>query len=404
MTKELLIEKIKGLAEKHFEKNVKIRRTIHSYPELSFNEYKTTAFIISELEASGIKYVTRSPKTGLVAIIEGKDPEFNCIAMKADIDALPITENNELSYKSTIPGVMHACGHDFNTTSLLGTAKILHELRDEIKGTIKLIFQPGEEKLPGGAKDMIEEGVLKDPPVSVVVAQHGLPELEYGKIGFKAGPYMASTDEIYLTIKGKGGHGAMPANFIDSILISSHIIIALQQIVSRYATPTVPTVLSFGKIIGNGTTNVIPDEVKIEGTFRTMNEDWRKTAHEKIEKLSTEIAASMGAICEVRIVKGYPALLNNPELTKTVKEISCEYVEKDNVIDLDTRMTSDDFSYFSQELPSVYFRIGVSNKEKNIVSNLHSATFNIDEDAIKLSTGLLSWIAISLVKGDRISI
>jgi amidohydrolase len=392
-----LINCIKQLAEKYFDENVKIRRHIHKYPELSFTEFNTTEYIISQLEANKIRYSTRKPKTGLTAIIEGKNPSKKLIVLKADIDALPITEKNEVEYKSVNQGVMHACGHDFNTTTLIGASKIMNELKEEFEGTIKLIFQPGEERLPGGAKEIIDEGVLQNPSASIVIAQHGLPELETGKIGFKSGVYMASTDEIYLTVKGKGGHGAIPGNFTDSILIASHIIVALQQIVSRNAPPTTPTVLSFGKIIGNGSTNIIPDEVSIEGTFRTMNEEWRYRAHEKIIKIATEIAVSMDSVCEVKIVRGYPALYNDPNVTETVRIFSTQYIDKENIIELNSRMTSDDFSYFSQVLPSTYFRIGIGNKAKNIVSQLHTSSFNIDEEALKLSTGLMSWIAISLL-------
>ena len=393
-----LIDKIKELSLKNFEENLSIRRHIHKNPELSFNEFKTTEFIISHLKKHNIQFVEREAKVGLTAIVKGKNPDKKVIAMKADIDALPVHEKNNIEYKSITDGVMHACGHDYNTTTLLGAAILLNSIKDDFEGTVKLIFQTGEEKLPGGAKQMIEEGVLKNPDATLVIGQHGLPELETGTVGYFSGTYMASTDEVYITVKGKGGHGAMPNNFTDSVLIASHIIVALQQIVSRQAPPMCSTVLSFGKIIGNGSTNIMPDEVKIEGTLRTQNEEWRYKSHEKITKLATELARSMDGDCEVRIAKGYPALYNNPKVTESVRQFAEQYVGKENMIELSARMTSDDFAYFSQALPATYFRTGVGNKSKNITSQLHTATFNIDEEAFKTSVGLMSWLAVSMLK------
>jgi amidohydrolase len=292
----LLQNKIKVLAATFAQDITADRRHLHSNPELSFEEFNTAKFVAAKLKSFNIQVQEGIATTGVVGLIFGKNPEKKTIALRADMDALPIMEANDVPYKSRNPGVMHACGHDVHTSSLLGSARILHEIRTEFEGTIKLIFQPGEEKIPGGASLMIKENVLENPHPSNILGQHVMPSIPAGKVGFREGMYMASADELYITVKGKGGHAAMPDKNIDPILIASHIIIALQQIVSRIADPKTPTVLSFGKIIGNGATNVIPDEVKIEGTFRTLNEVWRKEAHQKMKKMAECIAEGMGGI------------------------------------------------------------------------------------------------------------
>jgi len=289
---------------------------------------------------------------------------------------------------------MHACGHDVHTSSLLGTAAILNEIKNDFEGTVKLIFQPGEEVAPGGASMMISEGILKNPQPKSIFAQHVTPLLPVGKIGFREGLYMASADELYITVHGKGGHAAMPDKNIDPVLIASHIIVALQQIVSRRATPTIPSVLSFGKFIANGATNIIPDEVKIEGTFRTLNEDWRREAKEKMKKLAEGLAESMGGSCDFRIVHGYPFLYNNIALTKRSKNHAIEYMGEENVVDLDIWMAAEDFAFYSQEVDSCFYRLGVRNEEKGIISNVHTSTFNIDEEALETGAGLMAWLAV----------
>lgn len=392
---EALKRKIKEKALAYKEEVVAIRRHLHAHPELSFEEFETSKYVCSKLDEFGIEYQDGFVKTGIVGLIKGKNPEKKVIALRGDMDALPIIEENEVVYKSTNEGVMHACGHDVHTSSLLGAAKILNELKDDFEGTIKLIFQPGEERLPGGASLMIKEGVLENPVPTRVFGQHVYPQLEAGKVGFKPGMYMASTDELFMTIYGKGGHAALPNLTIDPILIAAHILTALQQLVSRHSHPTAPTVLSFGKIIGNGATNIIPDKVELEGTFRAMDEQWRAEAHQKMIKMAQGIAEGMGGKCSFEIRKGYPYLVNDEEVTLRAKEAAIQFLGKENVVDLDLRMTAEDFSYFSQAAPSCFYRLGVKNEAKHPQSGLHTSTFNIDEDAIETSIGLMAWLAVN---------
>ena len=381
------------LAEKISDEVIVNRRHLHAHPELSFSEHETAAFVKARLEAMGIA-ATPVAATGIVAVIKGALPSDNIIALRADMDALPITEANDISYASKHRGVMHACGHDAHTASLLGTAQILQSLKNEFGGTVKLIFQPGEEKLPGGASLMIKDGVLKNPSPSAVVGQHVMPSLPAGKIAIRPGKYMASMDEIIVRVIGRGGHGAQPHLNIDPVVIASHIVIALQQIVSRMAKPYVPTVLSFGRVIADGAINVIPGEVYMEGTFRTMDEDWREEAHGRMKKMAEDIAESMGGRCEFDIHRGYPFLINNEALTREVHDHACAYLGKENVIDADIWMASEDFSYYSQVAPSCFYLLGVGNEQKGISSSLHTPTFNIDEDALRISTGLMAYIAL----------
>ncbi len=373
------------------------RRHLHQNPELSFHEEKTSQFIREALTELGIPYRDKVANHGIVGLIEGKNPSKGIFALRADMDALPINEENDVPYRSLNEGVMHACGHDAHTASLLGAANILRETKEHWEGTVKLVFQPAEEKMPGGAKQMIEEGALKNPDASGILGQHVFPQLPAGKLGFKSGMYMASCDEIYLTVRGQGGHGAVPELTIDPVLISSHIVVALQQIISRRASPKQPTVLSFGKIEGNGATNVIPDSVRIEGTFRAFNEDWRTKAHHLIREMASGIAASMGAECEVNIVKGYPFLKNNPDLTDKVKAMAVEYLGEENVVDLDIWMAGEDFAYYSHEIPGCFYRFGVANESKGITSSVHTPTFDIDEDSLEISSGFIAWAAINCI-------
>lgn len=389
----MLKEKISRLAQDIHTEVVGNRRHLHANPELSFEEYETSAFVKSKLDELGISYKNMAD-TGIVALISGSKPSDSVVALRADMDALPILEANDVPYRSTKEGVMHACGHDVHTSSLLGTAKILTELKDEFAGTVKLIFQPAEERLPGGANLMIKEGVLENPKPQAVIGQHVMPLIETGKVGFRAGKYMASTDEIYVTVHGKGGHGAQPQQNIDPVLITSHIIIALQSIVSRVADPKIPSVLSFGKVIANGATNVIPNEVKLEGTFRTMDEEWRRKAHEKMKKMAEGIAEAMGGSCDFNIMRGYPFLINEEKLTANARAYAEEYLGKENVLDLDIWMAAEDFAYYSQAADACFYRLGTGNEARGITSSVHTPTFDVDEDSLKLSTGLMTYIAL----------
>jgi amidohydrolase len=389
----MLKDKISLLAKEIHSNVVENRRHLHANPELSFHEYQTSAYVAQKLDELGIKY-QKMANTGLVAMIKGEKPSDAVVALRADMDALPIVEANEVPYKSKNPGVMHACGHDAHTSSLLGTAKILTELKNEFGGTVKLIFQPAEEKLPGGASMMIKEGVLENPKPDAVIGQHVMPLIEAGQVGFRSGKYMASTDEIYVTVHGKGGHGAQPQQNIDPVLITSHIIVALQQIISRVADPKTPSVLSFGKVIANGATNVIPNEVYLEGTFRTMDEDWRARAHEKMKKMAEGIAEAMGGSCDFNIVRGYPFLINEEKLTAEVRAYAEDYLGKENVLDLDIWMAAEDFAYYSQVSDACFYRLGTGNKERGISSSVHTPTFDVDEESLKLSTGLMAYIAL----------
>lgn len=389
----MLREKIKSLANQYHQDTVAVRHYIHANPELSFEEFKTSEFIASKLTEFNIPF-QKMANTGIVALLKGAKPSDNVIALRADMDALPIQEANEVEYKSKNPGVMHACGHDVHSSSLLGTAKILSELRNEFAGAIKFIFQPAEEKLPGGASIMIKEGVLDNPKPQGIIGQHVMPLIEVGKVGFRSGKYMASTDEMYVTVRGKGGHGAMPHLNIDPVLITSHIIIALQQIVSRNADPKTPSVVSFGKVIANGATNVIPNEVKLEGTFRTLDEKWRKEAHVKMKKMAELIAESMGGSCEFNIMDGYPYLVNEEKLTASARKSAEEYLGKENVVDLDIWMAAEDFAYYSQVTNACFYRLGTRNEAKGITSSVHTPTFDIDEHALGIGPGLMAYIAL----------
>ncbi|MFY0625328.1 MAG: amidohydrolase [Reichenbachiella sp.] len=390
-----LLKKIKSLSESHHKQTIENRRHIHANPELSFKEEKTAAFVMSILQKEGLKVRGGIAGNGIEILIEGKNPKSKIVALRADMDALPIHEQNEVTYKSKNEGVMHACGHDVHTSSLITTAKILNEVKNDFDGTIKFIFQPGEELLPGGASLMIKEGILENPKPSSIFGQHVMPLIPVGKVGFRKGMYMASADEIYVTVKGKGGHAALPDQLVDPVLISSHIIVALQQISSRMADPKTPTVLSFGKVSAEGATNVIPNEVKISGTFRTLDEEWRFEAHKKMKLLAETLAESMGGTCEFRIEVGYPYLKNDPQLTDRAKNAAIDYLGKENVVDLDVWMAAEDFAYYSQTTDACFYRLGTRNESKNIISGVHTPTFDIDEDALSHGPGLMAWLAIN---------
>lgn len=387
--------KIKALATQYFDEVVHIRRHLHQHPELSFQEAETARFVTQKLTEFGIPFQSNVAGHGVIGLIQGKNSDQKVVALRADLDALPIQEKNELPYKSQHEGIMHACGHDVHTASLLGAAKILNEIKNDFEGTIKLIFQPAEELFPGGASLMIREGVLENPKPASIFGQHVHPPLEAGKVGIRPGNYMASADELYLTVHGKGGHGALPQDCIDPIVITSHIITALQQIVSRHGDPTIPSVLTFGKINSTGgATNIIPNQVKLEGTFRTMHEQWRFAAHERMKKMAQGIAEGMGGSVEFDIKVGYPVLHNEPALTQRTRAYAEEFLGAENVVELPIRMTAEDFAYYSQQMPACFYRLGTGNVAKGITSPIHTDTFDVDERALEVGMGLMAWVGI----------
>jgi amidohydrolase len=368
---------------------VEMRRHLHAHPELSFEEFQTADFVEKQLLSLGL-VPQRVSTTGLVVVIEPADSKYasRCVALRADLDALPITEQTNLDFSSKYDGVMHACGHDVHTSVLLGAARLISANRDQLRCRVKLIFQPGEEKLPGGASMLIEQGVLGNPQVDEIYGLHVFPEMETGKVGFRSGMYMASCDELYITIKGKGGHGAMPHQVIDPILIGSHLVVHMQQIVSRACDPKIPSVLSFGFFQALGATNVIPDSAELKGTFRTMDEDWRVRAHKLIQQQAELLCQSMGAKVDVRIEKGYPYLENNPELTHRTRSLAAELLGATQVEDLPIRLTAEDFSYYSQVVPSCFFRLGTRNESIGAVYGVHHSKFRVDEEAMKTGMAL----------------
>jgi len=391
----MLKDKIRSLAKQYAEEMIGIRRHLHANPELSYQEFETSAFVQEKLKSWGIPFTIKAT-TGVVGLITGKNPDSRVIALRADMDALPIEEANDVPYKSTKPGVMHACGHDVHTTCLLGAARILQETRNEWEGTVKLIFQPGEEKNPGGASLMIKDGALLDPAPSGIIGLHVNPQLEVGKLSFRKGMVMASADELYFTIRSKGGHAAAPHLTVDTILVASHLIVALQQVISRNNSPFSPSVLSICSIQGGYTTNVIPSEVKLMGTFRAMNEEWRFKAHDLIRRIAAGIAEGMGAEIDTHIDVGYPTVHNNDILTEKAWDLGKQYMGEEKVEETELRMGAEDFGYYSQVIPGCFYRLGVMNVEKGITSGVHTPTFNIDESAIEIGVGMMAWLGASV--------
>lgn len=384
-------EKIKALAQKYFAEFVEVRHHLHAHPELSYQEFETSKFVQNKLQEIGIPFEVKAT-TGVVGLLKGKNPEKRIIALRADMDALPIKEENDIPYKSKNEGIMHACGHDVHTTCLLGAAKILYELKDEWEGTVKLIFQPGEEKNPGGASLMIKDGVLENPAPQAIYALHVNTILEVGQLSFRSGKVMASADELYFTIRGKGGHAASPHITVDPILISSHLIIALQQLVSRNNNPFNPSVLSITSFNAGNTTNVIPNDVKLMGTFRAMDEQWRFKAHDLIRKLTTELVQSMGGEADLHIDVGYPCVMNNEKVTADAMKKAIEYLGEENVSETELRMGAEDFGYYAQQIPACFYRLGTMNKSKGITAGVHTPNFNIDEQAIEIGMGMMAWL------------
>ncbi|MDA8979900.1 M20 family metallopeptidase [Chitinophagales bacterium] len=390
-----LLTSIKAFAKDLHPRLVEWRRHLHAHPELSFEEFNTSELICAILDEYGITYTPRVAKTGIIALIKGKNPNSKCIALRGDMDALPIDEKNQLDYASTKPGVMHACGHDFHTSNILGAAIILEKFKHAFEGTVKVIFQPSEEKIPSGAPAMIAAGVLENPKVDAIIGYHVSPELSTGSFGFRAGQLMASADEIYLTIKGKGGHAAFPDQLIDPVLTTAQLLLNLQQVVSRRKSPFEPAVLSFGKLEAKGATNIIPNEVQVAGTLRAMNEDFRFKAHEWIKQICEETAAANGASCEVNIVVGYPFVKNDEDLTQRMINEAETFGSEIAIHEIPARMGAEDFAYYSQEVPACFIRVGTGNSEKGTTHGLHTNQFNVDDDALLHSSALMAWMAIN---------
>jgi hippurate hydrolase len=386
----MLETRIKELAALYARESIAIRQHLHAHPELSYQEFETSLFVQQKLAEYNVPFEVKAT-TGLVGIIKGKNPESRIVALRADMDALPIEEQNNVPYKSTRPGIMHACGHDVHTTCLLGAARILAETKEEWDGTVKLIFQPGEEKNPGGASLLINEGVLDHPKPECIFGLHVHPQLEVGYLSFRAGKVMASADEIYININSKGGHAAAPHLTADTILIASNLVIALQQIISRNRDPLSPSVLSMTSFQGGHTTNVIPSEVKLMGTFRAMDEAWRFEAHELMRKLATGLVESMGAEIDLHIDVGYPTVYNNEQLYNVATNIARSFVGTDAIKETEVRMGAEDFGYYSQLIPGCFFRLGTGNSDKGITSGVHTPLFNIDESAIELGVGMMAF-------------
>lgn len=378
-------------SEELFEKVKAYREHLHKHPELSYQEVETMKFVSEQLTKLGISHVTGVGGTGVVGMLRAShhSEDMEAIALRADMDALPIHEENEVPYKSTVDGVMHACGHDVHTSVLLGAAEILNELKEQLPQPVKLIFQPGEEKNPGGASLMIADGVLQNPKVKEIYGLHVFPDFPVGKTGFKGGLYMASCDELYFTIHGKGGHGATPHQCIDPITIGAELVLNLQTIISRRRDPKIPSVLSIGHFEALGATNVIPSKAILKGTFRTMNEEWRAQALELIEKQARAIVEGNGAMLELEISKGYPFLENDEGLTARLKAKAIDLLGEDKAEDLPIRLASEDFSYYAQEIPACFFRIGVRNEEKGMVFGVHHPRFDADPDAMKIGIQLM---------------
>lgn len=386
---------VQQLAKEYSASIIEWRRHLHANPELSYQEYNTSAFIQEKLNEFGIPFEVKA-QTGVIGLIKGKNPNKKVVALRADMDALPIQEENDLPFKSTIPGVMHACGHDVHTACLLGAAKILQTTKEQWEGTVKLIFQPGEEKNPGGASLLIKEGVLENPTPQAIFALHVNTILESGKYSFRGGKVMASADEIYITVKGKGGHAASPHLVVDPILISAHLITALQQLISRHNEPFNPSVLSITSIQGGNTTNVVPEEVKLMGTFRAMDETWRFKAHELIKKLTQDLVSSMGGEAQLYIDIGYPSVHNDEALHTQAMTKAAEFAGQENVSTTELRMGAEDFGFYAQQIPACFFRLGTMNQSKGIIHGVHTPRFQVDETALEKGAGMMAWLAIAL--------
>lgn len=370
------------------------RRTLHKNPELSFREYETSAFIQQQLANMGIPFRVLA-ETGVVAHIGKGD---RCIALRADIDALPIQEETDVPFASQNPGVMHACGHDAHTAMLLGAAQILKQQEHSLNGVIKLIFQPGEEKIPGGASIMIREGVLEDPVPEIILGQHVNPAAPVGNASFVAGRMMASADELYWTIHGRSGHAAQPHLSVDPIVIAAHLVTQLQTIISRNLNPFEPGVLSVTSFHGGTVTNIIPEAVEMMGTLRSMNLEWREDAISRIENYSRLLATTMGGSCDVNVLRGYPPLINDEQTTIFARDAASDLLGHSNVTPFEPKMWGEDFAYYAQKIPACFWMLGIRSPHVEETPGLHNCRFVVDENALHIGTALMVNAALTRLK------
>ncbi|MEF8816807.1 MAG: M20 family metallopeptidase [Salinibacter sp.] len=386
-----MLDSIQSAADDVYPEVVDLRRALHRRPELSGEEHETARRVAERLEALGLDVRTGVYETGVVATLDGDEPGPTLL-LRADMDALPIQEETGLDFASEHEGVMHACGHDLHTSSLLGTAMILARHREAVHGQVRFCFQPHEERIPGGAKFMIEEGVLDardgGPAPAAAIGQHVKPDLPPGTLGVRPGAFMASTDEVYVTVTGAGGHAAAPHEGVDPVYVASEIVGALQSLVSRRCPPGVPSILTIGRLVADGATNVIPDTARLEGTFRAMDETWRFRAHALFRQLVRRTAEAHGATAEVEVREGYPALHNDEATTSLVRTAAHEYVGPGRTVDADRWFAGEDFAYFLQECPGTFYQLGVGSDH-----GLHTSRFDPDEEALRTGTGFMAYLA-----------
>ena len=390
-------ESIKKHAKAVSEQVLTVRRTIHSRPELSFEEHETADYIAAQLTEAGILF-RRIAGTGILARIEGHGDLQRCVVLRADTDALPIWEETGLECASRHDGVMHACGHDMHTACLLGALLVLNRHKSEIAGTVFGLFQPGEEVCPGGASMVMAEDPFRDYRVVAFVGEHVAPEMAVGNLGFRSGKYMASSDELWIEVHGTGGHGALPHTMTDPVVAAAALITSLQQVVSRNNNATIPTVLSIGRVIANGATNVIPPVVQVAGTLRTMDERWRAQAKRRIHEIAAGVAAAHCVTAEVKIPEGYPCVVNDPALTVRARSIAAKLWGKEHVEELDLRMTAEDFGTYTERYPSLFFRLGTARKNGECGGALHTATFNPDEQALDYGVITMAVFALEFLQ------
>lgn len=391
MSKELIDLIKKKVAEYHAD-TIEHYKYLHQHPELSFEEENTAAYVESCLKDWNIEYRKNIGGFGILARVKGKIQSSRVIALRADMDALPIVEQNDIDFVSQNKGIMHACGHDTHTASLLGVVKIINEIKDKFGGTVLFIFQPGEEKHPGGASLMLQDGIFDEYKPDIIIGQHAYVDYAVGEVGFGDGVIMASADEVHMKIIGKGGHGAIPHEVNDTVLAASQVLVSMQQVVSRRSNPFKPCVLSFGKFIADGATNVIPNVVTLAGTLRCMDEEERYKLKPIIRDIAIHTAKAYSCECEIEVYDGYPCVYNDEAVTRMMKTFATEYLGTEKVKGLPKRMTAEDFGFFSQKYPCTFYRFGIQGKRRS--TGLHTPTFLIDEEALQTSVGTMAYLAL----------